>query len=37
MRIIRSIMKYIFIIYLFDVLDANIVFNKFCQIQTTFT
>jgi hypothetical protein len=24
MRIIRSIIKYIFIIYLFDVLDANI-------------
>ena len=32
MRIIRSIMKYIFLIYLFDVLDVNIFLNKFSQI-----
>jgi hypothetical protein len=29
MRIIRSIMKYIFIIYSFDVLDVNIFLYKF--------
>ena len=28
---IRSIMKNIFIIYLFDVLDANILLHKFGQ------
>ena len=32
MRIIRFIMKYIFIIYLFDVLDVNIILYKFNQI-----
>ena len=32
MRIIRSIMKYNFIIYLFDVLDVNIFLYKFDQI-----
>ena len=31
MRIIRFIMKYIFIIYLCDVLDANILLYKFDQ------
>jgi hypothetical protein len=31
MRIIRSIRKYIFIIYLFDVLDANILLYKFSR------
>jgi len=31
MRIIRSIMKYIFIIYLFDVLDPDILLYKFGQ------
>jgi len=31
MRIIRSIMKYIFIIYLFNVLDINILLYKFGQ------
>jgi len=31
MRIIKSIMKYIFIIYLFDVLDVNILLYKFGQ------
>ena len=32
MRIIRSIIKYIFIIYLFDVLDVNILVYTFGQI-----
>ena len=36
-NIIRSIMKYIFIIYLFDVLDANIFLYKFGQTYTTLT
>jgi len=31
MRIIRSIMKYIFLIYLFDVLDVSILLYKFGQ------
>ena len=31
MRIIKSIMKQIFIIYLFEMLDANIFFYKFGQ------
>jgi len=31
MRTIRSIMKYIFSIYLFDVLDVNIILYKFGQ------
>ena len=32
MRIIRSIMKYIFIVYLFDVLDANILLYNVHQM-----
>ena len=35
MRIIRSIIKYIFIIYLFDVLDVNILLYTLSQIKTT--
>ena len=31
MGIIRFIMEYIFIIYLFDVLDVNIILYKFGQ------
>jgi hypothetical protein len=31
MKIIRSIMKYIFVIYLFDVFDVNILLYRFGQ------
>ena len=31
MRLIKSIMKYTFLIYLFDVLDASILLYKFDQ------
>ena len=31
MRIVRSIMKYIFLIYLFDMLDVSIILYKFDQ------
>ena len=37
MRMIRSITKYIFIIYLSDVLDADIILYKFSQTYTTLT
>ena len=37
MRMIRPIMNYIFLIYLFDVLDVNILLYKFGQIYTTLT
>jgi hypothetical protein len=37
MRITRYIIKYIFIIYLFDILDINILLYKFSQTQTILT
>ena len=37
MRIIRPIMNYIFLIYLFDVLDVSILLYKFGQTYTILT
>ena len=37
MRIIGSVVKYIFILYLFDVLDVNILLYKCGQSQTILT
>jgi len=33
MRIIRSIMKYIFLIYLFDVLDVSILLYNLVKVR----